>query len=344
MDAPSSGTNNNMRKRTQTSPPPDGHNSAADAAVIPSMTTASQPPTAAAQTVTSAPRRPRRVVHPSLASITSTSGFVGFNPYTSPSKASPAGRATRPRVRQGSSAPLLQDSLPSTVQEAAAATERETGGKARNTVMEAPSRPLALLKGPTEIWLLCAFTMEVETTHNCLGDTVNSCLKCMSARYSHVELVFGFDDGTWQALKTNMARGTVLMDAETAHYRNQKVWKAFRFHMTPDERTEFYSRAVAYQGSPFNSAALTLYTPGCYSLMRYCFCCFNCCLGISYDTVSGRYYCTQIVLLVMQAMFPAQYYEVDATSIVPDALVPLLLRNGHAVSDFFQRGAPQLPV
>lgn len=209
--------------------------------------------------------------------------------------------------------------------------------KARNSVMETPSLPLASLATPAQIWLLCAFTMEVDSTNNCLGDTVNGCLKCMRARYSHVELLFGFDDGTWQALKTNMARGTVLLDAETAHYRCHKVWKAFRFCITESQRTEFYARAVAYQGSPFNAAALTLYTPGCYSLMRYCCCLFNCCLGISYDTSSGRYYCTQIVLLVMQSIFPEQYGEVDATTVVPDTLVPLLTRTGHVVADYFQR-------
>lgn len=229
-----------------------------------------------------------------------------------------------------SSEPLL----PTTISEV---ETKPSTAKARNTVMEAPSRVSPTLETPTQIWLLCAFTMEVETTHNCLGDTVNGCLKCMQARYSHVELLFGFDDGSWQVLKTNMARGTVLMDAETSHYRNEHVWKAFRFLLTNREKGDFYERAVAYQGSPFNVAALTLYTPGCYSLMRYCCCFFNCCLGISYDTTSGRYYCTQIVLLVMQAMFPERYGDVDATSVVPDTLVPLLQGFAHLVADVFQR-------
>lgn len=310
-----------------------------------------------------APSKPRRLVHPS---IKQTQMRVDTGPRIDELHAV-RGEKTAPSYsrRRGATAPLL----PTTVQDAAAAAAVSTSGQSASSASstrstsrvrffsgiqdddsdDEPLLPLAKpsvlempiaatnVATPAEIWLVCAFTMEIPNTYGCTGNTINGCLKWMKAKYSHVEVLFRFNDNQWQVMKTNMANGTLILDAETAHYRNERVWKCFRFQLSAEEKRQFYARALAYKGAPFNLAALALYAPACFCLLRYMCCCFNCCLGVSFDEGSGRYYCTQIVLMIMKQLRPQKYGDLDSTQIVPDILVRLFLDDGLILSQPFPR-------
>lgn len=212
-----------------------------------------------------------------------------------------------------------------TVSKAAAPTDGTVSCKKTSV----PCDP-AVLATPSEVWMMCAFTSAIQNTSNCLGDTVNCMTKLCGARYSHVELLFRFSDG-WQVLKTNMDRGTVLIDADVGHYADRSVWKCFRFQLTEEKRRIFYQAAAAFRNTGFNMAALGVYTPCLLRVLSW-FCCLFFCCGASLREDSGRYYCSQIVLLAMKRVDAAHYEQMSSSILTPDVLLGTLLHNGHIIS------------
>ena len=184
-----------------------------------------------------------------------------------------------------------------------------------------------------ETVFFCFYTPKDSQPHDSLSRLVTWGVRFFQEKYTHVECLFKLDGlptnpDSWHALSVAEKTGSGLFVSKVEYYRGSR-WAILRLTgVTDAEKASLYKFAMAERGRTrtYNYGAVINTAPYgisyCAPVVRYSPCCYKC-----VPTGNNTVYCVQLMMEMLQSVWPDKFALVRADSLRPDQFLSILVQN-----------------